>query len=278
MTDEERKYIHGTTPTEQHRLSTLNDLLNQRSLAAMEIEPGIRLLDVGAGLGQLTRALARAAGPDGTVVGLERDAVQLSEAQRKAEAAGESGLVEFREGNAYDFPLAAAEWSTFDIVHTRFVLEHVTDPDAVVRNMFRAARPGGRIILEDDDHDVLRIWPRVEGFENVWRHYIKTFSALGYDPYIGRRFVSLLREAGAVSVRNDWKFFGGCYGNPVFEQLVTNFIGVIAGAREAMLENTSIAAAEIDRTLEDLRQWGQREDASLWYCTFWAEGQKALAS
>ncbi|MCI0451815.1 MAG: class I SAM-dependent methyltransferase, partial [Candidatus Latescibacteria bacterium] len=58
-------YIHGTDPAEQERLSRLNDLLNAQSLSRLRVEPGARVLDFGCGMGQLSRAIARAAGPRG---------------------------------------------------------------------------------------------------------------------------------------------------------------------------------------------------------------------
>lgn len=56
------EYIHGTDPGEQKRLSLLNDLLNEPWLEQMAIRPGERMLDVGSGLGQLSRGIARRAG------------------------------------------------------------------------------------------------------------------------------------------------------------------------------------------------------------------------
>ena len=126
------------------------------ALAELRLAGGERILDVGSGLGQLTRAMAQRAGR--TALGIERSSLQLGEARRLAQAAGEEGLTEFRQGPAEKLPLAEGEWGTFDVVHTRFLLEHVPDPAAVVQQMVRAARPGGRIILMDDTHDTHRLW------------------------------------------------------------------------------------------------------------------------
>ena len=70
-------------------------------------------------------------------------------------------LVELREGDVYSLPLRDDEWGSFDVVHTRFLLEHVPDPQAVVDEMVRAVRPGGRVALLDDDHELLRLAPEV---------------------------------------------------------------------------------------------------------------------
>ena len=59
-TPQTSEYIHGSEPEEQERLSLLNGLLNASSLRALRLRPGDRVLDLGAGLGQLTRAMAEA--------------------------------------------------------------------------------------------------------------------------------------------------------------------------------------------------------------------------
>ncbi|HMB92722.1 MAG TPA: methyltransferase domain-containing protein, partial [Rhodothermales bacterium] len=145
-------YIHGAQPEEQQRLSLLNDLLNDACLREMRLTGGERVLDVGSGLAQFSRAMARAAGPEGRVLGIERDAAQRAEASRLAIEAGEGDLVTVREGEANALPLHNEEWGTFDVAHTRFLLEHLREPIRVVRQMVRAVRPGGRVVLTDDDH------------------------------------------------------------------------------------------------------------------------------
>src|SRR5262249_2100513 len=148
-----------------------------------------RVIDVGSGLGQLTRAIALQVRPGGSVVGIERSPEQLAESHRLAAIGGEERLVEFRQGNAEQLPLRDDEWGTFDVAHTRFLLEHVPDPATVVRQMIRAVRPGGRIILEDDAHDTHCLWPEPPGFGRLWSAYLRTYDRLGNDPFVGRRLV-----------------------------------------------------------------------------------------
>ena len=79
-------YIHGTSESEQRRLSLLNDvLLNQAMLREMALRGDERIVDFGSGLGQFSRAMARAV-PRGRVVGIERDFEQLRSAHLDMQA------------------------------------------------------------------------------------------------------------------------------------------------------------------------------------------------
>jgi len=183
--------------------------------------------------------------------------------------------VELRQGDVYSPPLAEHEWETFDVAHARFLLEHLHDPLAAVRSMVRALRRGGRIILADDDHDLLRIWPEPPGFLALWQAYMQSYNLNGTDPQIGRRLVSLIQAAGARPVRNTWVFFGGCSGNPNFAAYVENLAGVILTARERILAAGLCSPACFDETLAALWGWSRGPDAALWYGLCWSEGTKA---
>jgi SAM-dependent methyltransferase len=268
-------YIHGTSEEEQRRLSLMNDvLLNRESLAEMRLRGDERILDFGSGLGQFTRAMARSV-PHGHVVGIERDPVQLETAKRLAAADGEEALVEWRQDDVLDLKSATAkEWGSFDVAHTRFLLEHLPDPLRVVRSMVDAVRPAGRIVLADDDHGAMRLWPEPAGFTDLWTAYIRSYDRIGNDPYAGRRLVQLLHEAGAAPVRNRWIFFGGCAGMDVFPVLTANMFGVLRTARDTMIrmqltDETAFEAAE-----KAYAGWAKRPDAAIWFAMSWAEGVK----
>lgn len=263
-------YIHGTAPDEQRRLTRLNELLNGASLRALALTGGERVVDFGCGLGQLTRAMARASGV--RAVGIERSAEQITEALRQAREAGEEGLLDLRAGEVEAPPLAPGEWGAFDLAHARFVLEHVADAPAVVRQMVRAVRPGGRVVLADDDHDVLRLWPEPDGLAVLWRAYMHTYDCAGRDPLVGRKLVQLLHDAGADPVRNHWVFFGSCSGEPNFTAFVENLARVLESARSAMLAAGEVDARAVDTALAAVRTFGARPDAAIWFAMAWAEG------
>lgn len=265
-------YVHGTSPREQARLKLLNQLLNERSIRLMDPKLGERMLDVGAGLGLFAREVARRTGVP--TVGIERSEEQIAEARRLAASEKESEILAMRSGEAETLPLAAEEWGTFDLAHTRFLLEHVTDPLRVVKGMVRAVRLGGRLILEDDDHDVLRLDPEPAGFRQVWQRYIESYEVLGADPRVGRRLPRLLAEAGAKPVRAVCNSLAATQGEPAFGPILENLVKVIDTAREIMVGKLGLDAGLLDRTYDEVCALEQVPGAAFWYAFCWVEGVK----
>jgi ubiquinone/menaquinone biosynthesis C-methylase UbiE len=262
-------YVHGTDPEEQARLTQLNTLLNQGSLRELAPRPGERMIDIGAGLGQFARAVAKITGT--RTVGVERSVQQIEEGLAQTRAAGEEHLLDLRQGDATDLALEDDEWACFDIAHARFLLEHVPRPLDVVKGMVRAVRPGGRVVLEDDDHAHLRLWPEPAGFAPVWQAYMRAYDRAGNDPYVGTRLVQLLHDAGASPRRCTWIFFGACAGESTFELYVENLAMILEQARTKIGES-GIRGAELDAAVEALRAWKTLPDAAFWYAVHWAEG------
>ena len=255
------RYLHGTSPGEQERLTILNRLMNEAALRELSLRGGERIVDFGCGLGQLSLAMALRAGV--RLVGIERSAEQLARAEQHE-------LLDLRQGDVAHPPLRAGE--QFDLAHARFILEHVQDPLAVVRQMVLATKPGGRIVLQDDDHEILRCYPEPPGFTALWRAYERTYDRLGCDPYVGRRLVSLLHEAGAKPRRATFIFFGSCAGEATFGAFVENMAGLLEGARDLIVSGALLGEHEFDLGLSSLRSWALRPDAAFWYGIFWAEG------
>jgi hypothetical protein len=144
----------------------------------------------------------------------------------------------------------------------------------VVKAMVRSVKRGGRIVLADDDHGVLRLWPEAPGFYDLWNAYMRTYDRIGNDPFVGRRLVQLLAEAGAQPVRNTWIFFGGCAGMETFPVRASNMAGVVRSARETMISMRLVEAETFDHVMDDYAEWSKRPDAALWFAVAWAEGAR----
>jgi demethylmenaquinone methyltransferase/2-methoxy-6-polyprenyl-1,4-benzoquinol methylase len=106
-------------------------------------DEGRVFLDVGAGTGDLTLAVSRAA-PGARVLGIDLARAMLAEGQRKRERAGAGGSrVELVQASGLAIP---ARDSTFDGITNAFVLRNLADLDAFFREAHRALKPGGKLV------------------------------------------------------------------------------------------------------------------------------------
>ncbi|MGW7610565.1 class I SAM-dependent methyltransferase [Streptomyces sp. NPDC054766] len=115
-------------------------------LAALSgAETGDRVLDVGCGTGYLTRRMAAAVGPEGTVTGVDPSPSVLAYARRRNRA-GQGAACTYREGvaEALDLPDGS-----FDTVVTSLMLHHLPEElrPAALQEMWRVLRPGGRLLV-----------------------------------------------------------------------------------------------------------------------------------
>ena len=84
----------------------------------------------------------------------------------------------------------------YDVVYSRFLLEHLVDPVEAIRRMWRAVRPGGVLVAEDGDFLAEFCEPPHPGFD-FWQYaYPETLRRHGGDPLSGRRLHLRFREAG----------------------------------------------------------------------------------
>ncbi|MFM8411336.1 MAG: class I SAM-dependent methyltransferase, partial [Alphaproteobacteria bacterium] len=117
--------------------------LGAAAMAAADLQPGERVLDVGCGCGATSIELARRVAPGGAVLGVDVSTVMLEAARAAAGRAGAEGL-EFANADAQTAPLTPAG---FDVVFSRFGVMFFADPTAAFANLRRALRPGGRLAV-----------------------------------------------------------------------------------------------------------------------------------
>jgi len=109
-------------------------------LGAAGIRATDRVLDIGCGTGQTTRAAARRAHA-GQAVGLDLSGPQLARARELAAVEGVTNVA-FEQGDAQVHPLPAGG---FDVAVSRFGIMFFADPVAAFSNVARALAPGGRL-------------------------------------------------------------------------------------------------------------------------------------
>ena len=121
----------------ERQLAPVTDLL----LAAAELRPGERVLDVGCGTGPTTRRAAAAVGPQGAVTGLDVSPEMIAAARERDTPHG-GASIRWVEADAVTWDAGGGQ---FDVVISQFGVMFFADPAAAFANFARMTAPGGRL-------------------------------------------------------------------------------------------------------------------------------------
>jgi len=195
----ETDYVLGSEPPELVRLDRQAAWLEPATrllLRQAGIATGMRVLDLGTGLGHVARLAGELVGHQGAVVGIDRSGPALAAARQRTEAAGASH-VSFIESDV-------STWRStepFDAIVGRLLLFHVPDPVLAVRQQVENLRPGGLFVALDFDAGAARSEPPVRIVAEI-RDWIEgAFMAAGASPRVGARLGPILKNAGLANVK-----------------------------------------------------------------------------
>jgi len=185
-------YPFADRAAEDERLvaqARLFDPLTRRLLEQAGLAPGMRVLDLGSGAGNVARLAAEFVGPDGQVVGIEQNPAAVELAQRRTSAPN----VEFRVGDAQT--LEGVEGG-FDAAIGRLVLMYLSDPVAALRQAAAAVRPGGVICMHEADLDYLTVSPKTPLWTQVHGYFTQALEKAGIAVRMGPALFATFAAAG----------------------------------------------------------------------------------
>ncbi|MGK9233606.1 methyltransferase domain-containing protein [Inquilinus limosus] len=159
------------------------------AISELAIRPGDVVLDLGCGPGTDLHALAEAVGGTGRVIGIDNDPGRVAEARSRTSDLADKVQIIGGDIHSLDF-----EAETIDCVRTDRVLQHVAAPGAVLKEIRRVLRPGGRIVLAEPDWDTLIIdYPEL----SVPRTYTRFVAdEVVRNACIGRRLARMAEQEG----------------------------------------------------------------------------------
>ncbi|MGE2814100.1 class I SAM-dependent methyltransferase [Mycobacterium heidelbergense] len=199
MGTSESTYVLGHADVEVQRLllqARLYDPYTEHALRLAGLRPGMRVLDVGSGPGDVSFAAARVVGPTGTVLGVDAapDMVELATAR-----AAEKGLTTVHFTTAAIGAIAVDE--PVDAVIGRLILMHLPDPAATLRHLRSLVRPGGVIAFSEIDVTAARSVPDMPLFGHVIAGIVHAFEAMGLSARFGTTLHTVFADAGLGAPR-----------------------------------------------------------------------------
>jgi len=192
-------YALGSNPAESARLQRQSDELRPQStevLGRIGLAPGQSAIDLGCGPSGILDLLSAAVFPGGRVTGLDADPAHTAMARKYA---SKLGLLNVDVVTA-DARHTGLPPDSFDLVHARTVLVTVPEPEEVLAEMVRLARPGGWVASQEPDTEHAFCYPPLPAWDRLREIFRAGFGRSGADLLIGRRLPELYRQAGLEDI------------------------------------------------------------------------------
>ena len=158
------------------------DRIAERMLREARLGPGMRVLDMGSGMGDLALVAANMVGPSGHVTGVERDGGTLAAARRRI---GELGVANVDLVEGVVTALEEVPGGPFDAAIGRLVLHYVPEPAEALRSAAAAVRPGGLVVAMEYDIVAMTSHPHVASWDRVPVLAVELFTRAGTHPRLG---------------------------------------------------------------------------------------------
>jgi len=197
MKQDTMRYVLGASDQEIERLDRQSASIEPATrllLRTAGIAPGMRVLDLGTGVGHVATLIADLVGPEGRVIGIDSNVRLLEVATGRAPTRSQ---LRFVEGDVRSWRDAEA----FDAIVGRLILFHLADPVSVLRHHAASLRPGGMVLALDFDLGACRTEPALPLATEALGWVDSAFRSAGANPIIGARLALLLAEAGLAEVQ-----------------------------------------------------------------------------
>jgi arsenite methyltransferase len=204
---------------------------------------GERILDVGCGPGFYVAELLDVVGPEGSVVGVDGSPSSLAVAASRCEGRAN---VAFHEADATSLPV---EDGDFDAALSVQVLEYVPEVAPALREIHRALRPGGRVVVWDVDWSTVSM--RTEDEARMQRVLAAWDSHLTHAS-LPRTLTAQLREAGFEDVRMEGHAFAtNELSQETYGGFLVDFVGGFVVAQKLVDADDAKAWTDEQRALAE---------------------------
>jgi len=236
-------YLLGHSARELDRLGTqarVVDPITRRFFLGAGLAPGMRVLDIGSGAGDVAFLAADIVGESGEVIGVDRVASALEVARSRTQKRS-LRHVTFREGD----PAATKFDRPFDAVVSRYVLMFQPDPVAMLRSIAGHLGPRGLIVCHEPHWTPVRSFPTVSSYDQCYDWVERTVLASGTDPHMGLRLHATFIAAGlAAPTMRVEALVGGGTNSVDTATLLADLTETLVPAMERM---GVASAAEVDQ-------------------------------
>ena len=156
---------------------------------AQHVRPCAEVLSVGCGPGVILNEVSELH-PSVRATGIDISAQRVKEAIQKNRG---NPRLKFVCGDAQGMPFSS---DSFDLVYSRMLLEYLREKEKAVAEMARVCKPGGLVLLQDLDGQLLWHYPEDARVQRAVEKVLAALAPTGFDPFVGRKLFCLAQKAG----------------------------------------------------------------------------------
>lgn len=190
-----KEYVLATGARAADRLRLLDQIFgpaSRRVLITAGLVSARCVVEMGCGTGLMALWMAGQVGVRGSVWAVDNSKAQLEVGAENARATGLQNI-SFHAARADDTRL---QRGYFDLVYSRFLMCHLTNPAAVLREMSDVLRPGGALVCEDFEMSAVGTRPPTDAYRRLIEVSRAVDRQRAIDSDIGAKLHTLFAEAG----------------------------------------------------------------------------------
>ncbi len=238
-----------------------------RMLSWFGLKDGMSVLEAGSGPGFITEQLLTLL-PTSPVTCVEIDRALLDQAAQRLHPEANPRL-RLVEGSVMDTHL---EGDQFDFAYARLLFQHLTDPLAAAKEIWRVLKPGGKLVVNDIDDELFGLFePALPEFAPVLKAFGQAQAARGGNRHIGRRLGHVLTAAGFQNI--DLEVIGshsiGIGVDPFLRHINPDRM-------RSLVERGLLSAEDLERYRVALAAWAALPDAYTIWLSLMICGEKPL--
>lgn len=275
MSDENRitspRYLHGFSEWEQNRLFRQAQFLKPEVYAGVDFHSAKRIIEVGSGVGAQTEILLTEFS-NTEVQCVDFSSTQIARAKKHLESRGLSDRVKFYQGDAGQLPFEPAE---FDGAFLCWFLEHLEDPDKILRETKRVMKPGSPIYLTEVLNSTFYVHPYSPQTLKYWFEFNDHQWNSKGDPFVGAKLANYLIEAGYSEIKTDTVVYHLDNRSPTERAAhISDWTQMLLSAAPKLLAAGKVTQAVVDEMQREM-DIVAHEPGSVFFSTFVKASAKA---
>lgn len=236
----------------------INTIINGRSVVdshrrlAELLGSGMSVLDVGCGSGAITNGIALIVGEKGKAVGVDVNSHLINEAKQHAKDLKLCENLFFQVADIYSLPYN----NEFDIVTSARVMQWLAYPKKALKQIIKAAKPGGTIIVLDYNHEKIKWQPEPPlAFRHFYNQFLNWRSNAGMENTIADQLKDMFMEAGLTDIRVSVQSETTSREDADFNEKIGIWAEVVATRGRQMVEDGYVTESERQEAEKQYREW-----------------------